>query len=131
MNYKDTPGPTTYTMKQERIAASYSFGTKVDPMEMKNSELVKRRQIVDKEIHQPEFVSLRSFIGTAPGAKINPPDSTEKVNRSMNAGPASYLPKLENLTQGWTIRGRPTKKAAATIAPGPGKYDLAVPMNYL
>lgn len=48
---------------------SFTFGSRFVGMEEKIIKLRERRQLVQKEEHQPEFVALQSFIGTAPGVK--------------------------------------------------------------
>ena len=48
---------------------AYTFGSRFEGMEAKMLKLRERRQLVQREEHQPEFVGLQSFIGTAPGTK--------------------------------------------------------------
>jgi hypothetical protein len=46
-------------------------------------------------------------------------------------GPATYYPKPDKLSEGYTMLGKPNKVSSVTIVPGPDKYNLVAAMNYM
>ena len=113
----------------------YTLGYRFDGIPFDHPALTERRQLVKKDLSQPEFRYLPGTIGKSPGVKFNPPRSSSAINTSrllMNRlGPGSYNPIIKEKIQSHIMVKTQERPQTTLRVPGPGKYKPEDAFNYI
>ena len=125
-------GPGAYTLPMPKKGPSFAFGDRFDGIPFDHPKLLARRQLAEKEFHQPEFMPPVDYVGRSPGVKMSPPPKDRNKKFDAGIGPGSYDTIVAGYSPKYTMTGGKSKQTLEpSTLPGPGQYKPEAAMGYL